>query len=100
MSIHTKQLKILYHHRTRAMDGQSVHIDEMIHALRELGHQVVVVGPRRMAATAQSVESRLLPPGLYELAELGYSLLEFIKLSFAAIVHRPDALYERANLFM
>src|SRR5665213_2065660 len=100
MSIRTKQLTILYHHRTRAMDGQSVHIDEMIHALRGLGHRVIVVGPRRVAATTQSIESRLLPPSLYELVELGYSFLEFAKLSIAAIMHRPDVLYERENLFM
>jgi glycosyltransferase involved in cell wall biosynthesis len=82
------------------MDGQSVHIDEMIHALRELGHRVIVIGPRRVAATAQSMESRLLPPSLYELVELGYSFLEFAKLSLAAVMHRPDVLYERENLFM
>jgi len=33
-------LTILYHHRTRARDGQSVHIDEMIDALRAEGHTV------------------------------------------------------------
>jgi len=27
-------LRILYNHRTRARDGQSVHIDELIEALR------------------------------------------------------------------
>ena len=38
-------MKILYHHRTASRDGQSVHIDEMIDALRQLGHEVVVVAP-------------------------------------------------------
>ena len=38
-------MKILYHHRTASKDGQAVHIEEMVHALRELGHQVLVVGP-------------------------------------------------------
>jgi glycosyltransferase involved in cell wall biosynthesis len=95
-----KRLTLLYHHRTRSRDGQSVHIDEMIHALRGLGHKIIVIEPRRVEATAESIERRLLPPIIYEILELGYSLLEFAKLSAAAIVHRPDALYERANLFM
>jgi hypothetical protein len=39
-------MKILYHHRTASKDGQAVHIEEMIDALRALGHQVRVVAPR------------------------------------------------------
>jgi glycosyltransferase involved in cell wall biosynthesis len=95
-----RRLTILYHHRTRSRDGQSIHIDEMIHAMRELGHTVIVVEPRRIDAMAEPVESRLLPRAIYELAELAYSVLEFAKLASAALTHRPDFLYERANLFM
>lgn len=95
-----RRLTILYHHRTRARDGQSVHIDELIHALRGLGHKVVVVEPRRVEANGQSLERRLLPKFLYEMIEFAYSFLEFAKLTAAVIRHRPDALYERANLFM
>ena len=94
------RLRILYHHRTRSRDGQSIHIDEMIHALRHLGHDVYVIEPRRIEATAQSLESRVLPRAVYELAELCYSILEFGKLSYAALLYRPHVLYERANLFM
>jgi glycosyltransferase involved in cell wall biosynthesis len=95
-----KPITILYHHRTRAKDGQSVHIDEMIESFRGLGHSVVVVEPRRVEATTTSIESKLLPRALYELVELGYSLLEFTKLAVAVTRHRPDFLYERGNLFM
>jgi glycosyltransferase involved in cell wall biosynthesis len=95
-----RRLRILYHHRTRSRDGQSIHIDEMIHALRRLGHEVIVVEPRRIEATAQSLESRFLPRAVYELAELAYSVMEFGKLGYAALIHRPHVLYERANLFM
>jgi hypothetical protein len=28
-------MKILYHHRTLSRDGQSVHIDELVRALRD-----------------------------------------------------------------
>lgn len=93
-------LTILYHHRTRSRDGQSVHIDEIVRALSELGHNVIVVGPKRVAATQQALKSVLLPPLLYELAEFGYNFVEFAKLSFATARYRPDVLYERANLFM
>ena len=38
-------MRILYHHRTASKDGQAVHIEEMIAALRGLGHEVRVVAP-------------------------------------------------------
>jgi len=38
-----KIMKILYHHRTASKDGQAVHIEEMIDAMRSLGHEVRVV---------------------------------------------------------
>ena len=77
-----------------------MHIDELIRALRSQGHRVVVVEPRRVDAMAETVERRLLPRAVYELAEFGYSVVEFVKLAAAAIRYRPDALYERANLYM
>jgi glycosyltransferase involved in cell wall biosynthesis len=93
-------LTILYHHRTRARDGQSVHIDEFVQALRAEGHTVVVVEPKRIDATKQGLEKSLLPKFAYELAELAFSAAEFVKLVDAARKIRPDALYQRANLFM
>jgi hypothetical protein len=39
-------MRILYSHRIQSRDGQSVHVDEMVRALREAGHEVMVVGPR------------------------------------------------------
>ena len=33
-------LRILYHHRIRAEDGQAVHVRELIAALRRRGHEV------------------------------------------------------------
>lgn len=93
-------LTILYHHRTRARDGMSVHIDELIHALKSNGHRVVVVEPRRVSATEETIERRLLPPLVYELAELAYSFVEFAKMTWSVLRYRPDALYERANVYM
>ncbi len=47
-------MRILYSHRIQSRDGQSVHVEALVAALRELGHEVLVVGP-----------------GFYEQAEFG-----------------------------
>ena len=104
-------MKILYHHRTASKDGQAVHIDEMIGALREQGHEVRVVAPAAAAgepdgnAMGQNVGwvHRLrahLPKAPYELLELGYTLVAYRKLMRAAREFKPDVLYERCNLFL
>ncbi|MBV8665073.1 MAG: glycosyltransferase family 4 protein [Burkholderiaceae bacterium] len=100
-------MKILYHHRTRSKDGQYVHIEEMIGALRELGHEVIVVAPPsgddESFGSDGGLVARLkrhLPQFFYELMELAYSLLVYRRLSEAVKEHRPDCLYERYNLFL
>lgn len=108
-------MKILYHHRTASKDGQAVHIEEMVHALRSLGHEVLVVGPAGADDTHPSGGmgggigdekgwvSRLrsaLPKAVYELLELGYSFLAYRRLAAAARRFQPDVLYERYNLFL
>jgi hypothetical protein len=40
-----KKLRILYHHRVVSRDGQSVHVDDMIAALRGLGHEIAIAAP-------------------------------------------------------
>ncbi|MGI4850305.1 MAG: glycosyltransferase family 4 protein [Janthinobacterium lividum] len=100
-------MKILYHHRTRSKDGQYVHIEEMIGALRGLGHEVIVVSPPSAEnedfgadAGYVAVLKRYLPKWFYELAELGYSLVAYRRLAKAVEQHKPDCLYERYNLFL
>jgi len=93
-------LRILYHHRTRSRDGQSVHIDEMIAALRREGVTVDLVEPQRVDALQPAREKQVIPKLLYEVLEFGYSGLEFLKLAGAILRHRPDAIYERANIYM
>src|ERR1035438_2492939 len=99
-------MKILYHHRTASKDGQAVHIEELIGALREIGHEVRVVGPEigagGMGAEAGWVQ-RLkthLPKAIYELLELAYSRVAYSRLARAAHEFRPDFIYERHNLFL
>jgi glycosyltransferase involved in cell wall biosynthesis len=100
-------VKILYHHRTRSKDGQYVHIEEMIRALRAQGHEVIIVAPP--SAETESFGSdaglvaalkRHLPKWCYEVMELSYSLVAYRRLAKAVREHRPDCLYERYNLFL
>jgi len=93
-------LKILYHHRTRSRDGQSVHIDEMIAALKQQGVSVRMVEPERVDAMKPARKKQVIPKLVYELLEFGYSGLEFFKLVSAILRERPDAIYERENIYM
>lgn len=100
-------MRILYHHRTGSKDGQHVHISELIHSLRGLGHEVLVVAPpatekAEFGAGAGTLTAlrRLLPRFAYELMELAYSLVAYWRLRRAAIAFQPDCLYERYNLFL
>ena len=101
-------MKILYHHRTASRDGQAVHIEEMIEALRADGHEVRVVAPAVGDPSGEmgnkvSWVHRLkaaLPNAIYELLELAYSLHAYRKLAAAAREFQPDAIYERYNLYL
>ena len=100
-------MKILYHHRTRSKDGQYVHIEEMITALRALGHEVIIVAPPSAETEEFGSDAGLvawmklhIPKFIYELMELGYSLVTYRRLRQAVRLHQPDCLYERYNLFL
>jgi glycosyltransferase involved in cell wall biosynthesis len=100
-------MKILYHHRTLSKDGQNVHIEELIAAFKDEGHEVCVVGPPGHQEAAFGSDggflSRLratLPRAASELAELFYSTVDFVRLYKAYRAFRPDVIYERYNLFL
>lgn len=100
-------MKILYHHRTASKDGQAVHIDEMIAALRSLGHEVRVVAPAVSEGAGMGADvgwvqrlKSVLPKALYELLELAYSCVAYLRLARAAREFGPDVIYERYNLFL
>lgn len=101
------EMRILYHHRTVAKDGQLVHIEELIRAFRAQGHELRVVCPadeaaESGAARAESVSrlKRQLPRALYELLELAYSWIAYRQLAAAIREFKPDMIYERYNLFL
>jgi len=99
-------MKIVFHHRIASRDGQSVHMDELVAALRKLGHEVVVVGPARMTRVEFGGDvglimslKRHLPQALYEVLEFGYNLIAVPRLWAVVRREKPDAVYERYNLF-
>jgi glycosyltransferase involved in cell wall biosynthesis len=100
-------LRILYHHRIGSKDGQAVHIESLIAALRREGHEVNVVSPPAFRSIDFGGESRafsrlkrLLPRAGYELLELGYNLPALWRLERMRWRCRPDLIYERYNLFL
>lgn len=101
-------MKILYHHRTASADGQAVHIEELIAALRAQGHEVRVVAPALNGNSATAEQGldwvgRLkahLPKPLYEVMELAYSWVAYRRLAQEYHSFKPDLLYERYNLHM
>ncbi|MDD3381625.1 MAG: glycosyltransferase family 4 protein [Rugosibacter sp.] len=103
-------MKILYHHRTASKDGQAVHIEEMINAMRAQGHEVRVVSPAPdHASHAGQMGNKVswvhrlrnvLPKALYELLELAYSLVAYRRLARMARDFQPDVIYERYNLYL
>jgi glycosyltransferase involved in cell wall biosynthesis len=100
------RLRILYSHRIQSRDGQGVHLQALVDALRGQGHEVRIVGPAAFEKAELGGESkvfsairRALPPFAAELAELAYSLPSYLRLARAAAEFRPDVIYERYNLF-
>ena len=100
-------MRILYHHRVGSTDGgEAVHIRELIKAFRSLGHEVVVSGhvniesdgPGKVMRRALKVR-HTLPSLLGELAEVALNAWTFLVLLALYVRHKPDLIYERANLF-
>ena len=99
-------MKILYHHRIRSKDGQYVHLEELVGALRAAGHDVLIVGPDAVGRAEFGADAGLvawlkkrLPQALYELAEWAYGYHAYRRLVSAIRSFRPDVMYERYNLF-
>jgi glycosyltransferase involved in cell wall biosynthesis len=99
-------MKIIYHHRIASKDGQFVHIEEIVSALEEQNHSVIMLSP----GIAESGDfghdggfvaglKQKLPKFVYELLELGYSAIAAFKLVKSILKDRPDFIYERYNLY-
>lgn len=107
-------MRILYHHRTQAEDGQAVHIRALQSAFLELGHQVEEVSLVRRGAQPSSAQApgtsgpsasaparrrwsalTQLPRPLRELAEYAYSAQARRSIASAARRFEADFIYER-----
>lgn len=100
-------MKILYHHRIRSRDGQAVHLEELIAALEEQGHEVLIAGPEAFARASFGDDAKLLaqikasvPKAIYELLEIGYNIPAYFRLRRAARRFQPQCIYERHNLYL
>ncbi len=114
-------LRILYHHRTQGRGAEAVHISSIVHALRDMGHEVTVLSPPGIdpmdpAASApvdkskdvrtsgmQSVwkfVSRHLPNFLFEFAEIAYNVPASRRLAAALDEKRYDLVYERYAFYL
>jgi len=94
-------VRVLYHHRTRAEDGQAVHIRALIEALGQEGHEV-----REVALVERTTEGDAkgdggwswfshLPRFARELGEAAYSVPAKRRILREARSFSPDFLYER-----
>ena len=100
-------MRVLFHHRIASRDGQAVHMEEMIAALRQQGHETLLVGPPGFTQTgfggSNAMVDRLkraIPGALYEVMEVAYNAVAFVRLWRAIRAFRPDVIYERFSLFL
>jgi glycosyltransferase involved in cell wall biosynthesis len=99
-------VRILYHHRTQLEDAQGIHIQEIVKAFRELGHQVEMVALVRGSGRQEQDQRRKpwrwiaerVPTWIYELMEIAYNLYGFIALVQKVQRFRPHLIYERYSL--
>jgi len=99
-------VRILYHHRTQAEDGQAVHVRSLLRAFESLGHEVWEVGlvkhgreepppgPDAKRHSSWGLVTRL-PRFLRELAEYGYNGIARRRIVGEIAKFEPDFLYER-----
>ncbi|WP_374594957.1 glycosyltransferase family 4 protein [Aquabacterium sp.] len=100
-------MRILYHHRTQGEEPESIHISAIVQALRDLGHDVLVIGPPKAAHRAEITArppliariKEAVPRPVFELMQLGYNALGYVRLRKAVRAYQPDLIYERYALY-
>jgi glycosyltransferase involved in cell wall biosynthesis len=110
-------MRVLYHHRTQGEEPESIHIGSIVAALRELGHEVRIVGPVEMEASGHDAAAphaapagsppasllarikRAVPRSVFELLQIAYNAVAWRRLDRAVAEFAPDFIYERYALF-
>lgn len=92
-------MRILYHHRTLADGAEGVHINAMIGAFEQLGHEVhltSVASPVPGGKTSLPARIRqLLPRPLFEVAATGVNVPEYVQVRQLINSLAPDFVYAR-----
>lgn len=95
-------MRILYHHRTQAEDAQGIHINEMVNAFVNLGHQVQVAALRKEnhenGQTTLGWIACKAPSWFYEMMSLMYNIYGYRMLCQAIEEYNPHFIYERYSL--
>ncbi len=99
-------MRILYHHRTLGDGAEGIHIAEMVNAFRQLGHEVLVIGPGVQNLNGAEKKSarytwikKILRGPLYEIAELTYNFFGYRNICKAIRGFHPDFIYDRYITF-
>lgn len=99
-------MKILYHHRTLGDGAEGIHIEEMVNAFRQLGHEVRLIGPAVHNSSDGENKSvkfewikRLFKGPAYEMIELAYNIFGYQTISKAIKEFNPDFIYDRYITF-
>jgi glycosyltransferase involved in cell wall biosynthesis len=105
-------MRILYHHRTQGEEPESIHIGAIVAALRAQGHEVRIVGPvdiEHLDAASTKTESRsahrlvrikeAVPRVVFELLQVAYNLVAWLRLDRAVRDFEPAFVYERYALY-
>jgi glycosyltransferase involved in cell wall biosynthesis len=99
-------MRIIYHHRTQGEEPESIHIAAIVRALRDLGHEVLLVGPAKVHRSGSLAKpsllakiKRLAPGFIFELLQLAYNIVVYGKLHRVVKRFRPDFIYERYALY-
>lgn len=99
-------MRILYHHRTQAEDGQAVHIRSLQRAFEQLGHEIVEVSLVQRAPANRGAPTppakpppwralTKLPRFAREIAEYAYTSVGRPRILAAARGRKVDFIYER-----
>ena len=104
-------MNILYHHRTQGCGVEGVHINEVVNALKSLGHNVDVLSPAGLNYNAEAVSDKTmrsvifrfitksLPEFMFELMEIVYNYVSYRNISRQIKTNKYDFIYERYAIF-
>lgn len=98
-------MNILYHHRTQGTGAAGHHIREMVKAFRKHGYAVDILSPPGVKnlseenTGSQKKNRYLIPQIVFELLEIGYNLIDFVRLASRLKKKRYDFIYERYSIF-